>query len=76
MNNVGEFFFSSPINPTDLSKDWGRSDNDQRHRLVLNGSIHSSLEPAEGIWQHLTHGFQFGPCCRRTRRRRSTSHLV
>jgi len=60
MNNVGEFFFSSPIDPTDLSKDWGRSDNDQRHRLVLNGSIHSSLEPAEGIWQHLTHGFQFG----------------
>jgi hypothetical protein len=60
MNNVGEFFFSSPIDPTDLSKDWGRSDNDQRHRLVLNGSIHSSLEPADGFWQHLTHGFQFG----------------
>ena len=37
MNNVGEFFFSSPIDPTDLSKDWGRSDDDQRHRLVLNG---------------------------------------
>ena len=39
MNNVGEFFFSSPIDPTDLSKDWGRADNDQRHRLVLNGSF-------------------------------------
>jgi hypothetical protein len=36
MNNVGEFF-SSPIDPTDLSKDWGRSDDDQRHRLVVNG---------------------------------------
>ena len=59
MNNVGEFFFSSPIDPTDLSKDWGRSDNDQRHRLVFNGSIHSSFEPASGVWQHLTHGFQF-----------------
>ena len=35
MNNVGEAFFSSPIDPTDLSKDWGRSDDDQRHRLVL-----------------------------------------
>jgi hypothetical protein len=34
MNNVGEFFFSSPIDPTDLTKDWGRADNDQRHRLV------------------------------------------
>lgn len=59
MNNVGEFFFSSPIDPTDLSKDWGRSDNDQRHRLVFNGSIHSSLTPADGVWEHLTHGFQF-----------------
>ena len=39
MNNVGEFFFSSPIDPTDLSKDWGRADNDQRHRLVVNGSF-------------------------------------
>lgn len=39
MNNVGEFFFSSPIDPTDLSKDWGRADNDQRHRLVMNGSL-------------------------------------
>lgn len=59
MNNVGEFFFSSPIDPTDLSKDWGRSDNDQRHRLVFNGSIHSSLDPATGLWEHLTHAFQF-----------------
>lgn len=38
MNNVGEAFFSSPIDPTDLSKDWGRSDNDQRHRLVVNAT--------------------------------------
>ncbi len=38
MANVGEFFFTSPIDPFDLSKDWGRSDNDQRHRLVVNGS--------------------------------------
>jgi hypothetical protein len=47
MNNVGEAFFSSPIDPADLSKDWGRSDNDQRHRLVVNGSAQLS-------------GFQFG----------------
>ena len=38
MNNLGEFFFSSPIDPFDLSKDWGRSDDDQRHRLVISGS--------------------------------------
>ena len=39
MANVGEFFFSSPIDPFDLSKDWGRSDDDQRHRLVVNGTV-------------------------------------
>lgn len=60
MNNVGEFFFSSPIDPTDLSKDWGRSDNDQRHRLVVNGSLNTSMAPADTAWQYLTHGFQIG----------------
>jgi hypothetical protein len=59
MNNVGEFFFSSPIDPTDLSKDWGRSDDDQRHRLVFNGSVNSSMEPASTFWEHLSHGFLF-----------------
>jgi hypothetical protein len=58
MNNVGEFFFSSPIDPHDLLKDWGRSDDDQRHRLVFNGAIHSSMDPATTTWQRLTHGFQ------------------
>ncbi len=58
MDDVGEFFFSSPIDPFDLSKDWGRSDDDQRHRLVLNGAIHSSLDPARSAWERLSHGFQ------------------
>jgi hypothetical protein len=39
MNDVGENFFSSPIDPFDLSKDWGRSDDDQRHRLVVSGAL-------------------------------------
>jgi hypothetical protein len=39
MSNVGEFFFSAPIDPFDLDKDWGRADDDQRHRLAVNGSI-------------------------------------
>lgn len=58
MNNVGEFFFSSPIDPFDLSKDWGRSDSDQRHRLTINGSINTSAKPATTLWARLTHGFQ------------------
>jgi hypothetical protein len=59
MNNVGEFFFSSPIDPTDLSKDWGRSDDDQRHRFVFNGTVSSSTEPAVTFWEYLSHDFQF-----------------
>jgi hypothetical protein len=54
-NNVGEFFFSSPIDPFDLSKDWGRSDNDQRHRLVLSGTAQSPTTPAGNVWEMLTH---------------------
>jgi hypothetical protein len=51
MNNVGEFFFSSPIDPTDLSKDWGRSDNDQRHRLVVSGSANKGGLQVSGMVQ-------------------------
>jgi hypothetical protein len=58
MNNVGENFFSSPIDPFDLSKDWGRSDDDQRHRLAVNGGVNSSMEPANTMWERLSHGFQ------------------
>ncbi len=39
MSNVGEFFFSQPIDPFDIDKDWSRSDDDQRHRLVVNGNV-------------------------------------
>ena len=57
-NNVGEFFFSSPIDPFDLSKDRGRSDDDQRHRLVVSGAINSPKEPTMTTWERLSHGFQ------------------
>ena len=58
MNNVGEFFFSSPIDPFDLSKDWGRSDDDQRHRLVISGSLQGPSEAPTSPLQYLTHGFE------------------
>lgn len=58
MNNVGEAFFSSPIDPFDLDKDWGRSDDDQRHRLVVSGSLQSPMTPARTAWERISHGFQ------------------
>ena len=58
MNDVGEFFFSSPIDPFDLSKDWGRSDDDQRHRLVINASAHTSTNAPTTGWQRVMYGWQ------------------
>ena len=58
MNNLGEAFFSAPTDPTNLMKDWGRSDNDQRHRLVISGSVNSPTTPGTTMWERLSHGFQ------------------
>jgi len=44
--NDKQFYTSDVANyPFDVAKDWGRSDGDQRHRLVLSGSVHTSMEP-------------------------------
>ncbi len=58
LDNVGEFFFSAPIDNFNLWQDYGRSDDDQRHRLVFNGTIHSSMDKAISPWQRISHGFQ------------------
>ncbi len=58
LDDVGEFFFSSPIDNFDIWRDYGRSDDDQRHRLVLTGSIHSPMDQGKGAWKRISHGFQ------------------
>ena len=39
IDNTGNFFFSTPQDNFDLRSERGLSDNDQRHRLVVSGSI-------------------------------------
>ncbi len=39
LDDVSEFFFSSPINNFDIWQDYSRSDDDQRHRLVIDGAV-------------------------------------
>lgn len=39
IDDAGNFFFSSPQNNFDRRDDRGLSDNDQRHRLTLSGSL-------------------------------------
>jgi hypothetical protein len=46
MDDVGEFFFSSPIDNANIWRDYGRSDDDQRHRLAVHATA-------------LAHGFQW-----------------
>lgn len=60
LNNVGEFFFSGPINNYNLWDDYGRSDDDQRHRLVLQGTVRTSNAPASTLWGQLTRGWELG----------------
>ena len=60
LNNVGEAFFSGPLDPNNIWLDYGRSDDDQRHRLVFNGNAHTSLSRANTPWQRITNGFQLG----------------
>jgi hypothetical protein len=57
-DNVGEFFFSSPIDNFDVWKDYGRSDDDQRHRVAFSGTIHSGMGKAHTWWERMSHGFQ------------------
>jgi hypothetical protein len=39
IDNAGNFFFSSPQNNADLRDERGLSDNDQRHRVVMSGTV-------------------------------------
>jgi hypothetical protein len=57
MDDTGNFFFSSPQNNFDLRDDRGLSDNDQRHRLVVSGTLESPWTKPEGIRRALN-GFQ------------------
>lgn len=57
IDDIGEFFFSSPINNSNPGQDRSRSDDDQRHRVVFDTVVNSSMKPANGFKAHLTHGW-------------------
>ena len=58
LDNVGEFFFSGPINQFNIWQDYGRSDDDQRNRLVVDGTIRSPMGKASTPWERIRNGFQ------------------
>jgi outer membrane receptor protein involved in Fe transport len=60
IDDVSEFFFSAPVNNNNLRADRSLSDDDQRNRVVLDSTVHTSLERASTVVEKLTHGFQLG----------------
>jgi Carboxypeptidase regulatory-like domain/TonB dependent receptor len=55
IDDTGNFFFSTPQDNNDLRGERGLSDNDQRHRLVLSGTLQPPEDLKKGKWLR---GFQ------------------
>jgi len=53
IDDTGNFFFSTPQDNFNLRDDRGLSDNDQRHRLVISGTLEAP-KTSKGVWR----GFQ------------------
>ncbi len=60
MDDAGNFFFSSVQDNFNLRDDRGLSDNDQRHRLVVSGSLEAPSKAQTNGFQRALRGFQFG----------------
>jgi hypothetical protein len=58
LDDVSEFFFSAPMNNFNILQDWARSDDDQRHRVSFDGTIHTPMDKASTPWKMVTNGFQ------------------
>lgn len=60
IDNLGEFFFSAPINNFNLRQDRSRADDDQRHRVVFDATLNTPTGPARGFGERLGHGWKLG----------------
>jgi hypothetical protein len=60
IDDAGNFFFSSVQNNFNVHDDRGLSDNDQRHRLVVSGSLEAPQEGKTSGFQRALRGFQLG----------------
>jgi hypothetical protein len=58
MDDVGNFFFSAPQNNFDIRDDLGLSDNDQRHRLVISGTLEAPQTRSDACSGRFLRGFQ------------------
>ena len=60
IDDAGNFFFSTVQDNFNIRDDRGLSDNDQRHRLVLSGTLEAPQQGKSHDVARLLDGFQFG----------------
>jgi hypothetical protein len=58
IDDTGNAFFFTPQNNFDLRDDRGLSDNDQRHRLTISGTLAVPETSDELGWRRIVEGFQ------------------
>lgn len=58
IDNAGNFFFSTPQNNFDLRDEWGPSDNEQRYRLTISGSLVAPARTKVNKFRRGLEGFQ------------------
>ena len=58
LDNTGNAFFFTPQDNSNLRDDRGRSDNDQRHRLTLSGTLAVPETRSDSRWRRAVEGFQ------------------
>ena len=60
IDDAGNFFFSSVQDNFNIRDDRGLSDNDQRHRLVVSGSLEAPRSDKSNGFGRVLRGFQLG----------------
>ncbi|HEY0321040.1 MAG TPA: TonB-dependent receptor [Pyrinomonadaceae bacterium] len=58
IDDAGNFFFSTPQDNFNIRDDRGLSDNDQRHRFVLSGTLEAPQSRKDAGTRRLLRGFQ------------------
>ncbi|MBD0371207.1 MAG: TonB-dependent receptor [Pyrinomonadaceae bacterium] len=58
IDDAGNFFFSAPQNNFDIRDDRGLSDNDQRHKLTISGTIETPESKDGSAFRQLLGGFR------------------
>jgi hypothetical protein len=58
LDTAGNFFFSTPQDNFNIAAERGRSDNDQRHRLAVSGTLMSPDGASQHLRNHLWRGWQ------------------